>query len=1111
MNYPLVNIDRYLGVNYDYDILYTYRYVKKLYRKHQSILLDIQFLKNSNDDLTSSSVYKNCQRRFLNLQIDIKYRDFRKAKQEYLASLDLLQNIIPDDLFKHLKEVIIYISLPLLQEKEYKMNQKLCSYVKRIKPKAPINRKIVTNLSSRVLSNEETECLANGLEFALVPRRLDDINVISNVEQFFHHITNIYHFHKPLMEELEEKNKAAARDIRLLTTQQMTLSSNLRSITDTFRHQAKRFRQQQYKLRPEQQQYRSLLKKLKEDPLIILTRPDKGRGAVLMNKDDYLLKMYEIINDSSKFQCLPKDPTISREQSLITFLNKLRDEKSITEQFHKMASPKGSNPGLLYGLPKVHKTNIPLRPVLSALGTYNYGLGKALAGILWDIIDKKTLVRDTFSFVKDLQALPKSFSYYKMVSFDISSLYTNIPLTETIKIILTNLYETRTTPPTIKRDDMEQLLIFATKRTHFLFDGQIYDQIDGVSMGSPLAPLLAEIFLQDFEKKNSSDFTRMGIMYYKRFVDDTFVLINSTTSPSDICHQLSQFHESIKFTYEEQSLAIIKREKFVRVLPFLDTLVQKQANIGFITKIYRKPTFTGLMTKWDSFVPKTHKYNAISSLVYRAIKICSTHKHIHEEFKFIRQLAANNGYPMNFVDSIIRRQLDLLYNPPEPKPPTQETETVVMRIPYFGPISQTYGKRLSQLVSQHYPLKQIRIVYDAKDRIGTGFSTKDKIPKLLKSGVVYKAECPRCNQSYIGKTYRHLKTRINEHLAEQRKSLPPTTNTTQPVLQQNQALTQPCTTVKTHRTRSKTGKLPKPLYDLTKDPLQGLVEDVVDADKKEETKIPKSSIEKHYRKTGHTFEPDDFKILTTEQHRYRLLVRESIHIARENPVLNNTDRSVPLYVYPDGVNPITTTTINPRIAPGSSHTQYTIFRTDASYPLVTAEVLQSQIVYDEARNGIDKNSSYTCDPTTTTKVCSSGWYEADCALYSSAYVQSINSSSALSFANGGFCRVFNNTNRPTCYCSLGFTDLNCPYLSTRTIYVNCFNGGVCTTAHDPCLHSSYFICTCASRYSKLYCNTNGVRIYLAGWYPANTHLIENISSYLDPKCPVLTDCLDGSC
>jgi hypothetical protein len=280
---------------------------------------------------------------------------------------------------------------------------------------------------------------------------------------------------------------------------------------------------------------------------------------------------------------------------------------------------------------------------------------------------------------------------------------------------------------------------------------------------------------------------------------------------------------------------------------------------------------------------------------------------------------------MNYVDSIIRRQLDLLYNPPQPIPPTLKTETVVMRVPYFGLPSQTYGKRLSAMISKQYPLKQIRIVYDVKDRIGTGFTTKDKIPTLIKSGVVYQAQCSQCNQSYIGKTYRHLKTRINEHLSEQTKSLPPTGHTTHPVLKRNKPSTQPFTPAKTHMTRSRTGKLPKPLHDLTKDYLQDYLKDlfqnVVLVDKKGETTTPKSSIAKHYYATGHKFISDDFKILTTEQHRYRLLVKESILIRKQNPVLNNTDRSVPLYVYPNGVNPMTTKTENLRLVIGTPHTQ----------------------------------------------------------------------------------------------------------------------------------------------------------------------------------------------
>ena len=100
----------------------------------------------------------------------------------------------------------------------------------------------------------------------------------------------------------------------------------------------------------------------------------------------------------------------------------------------------------------------------------------------------------------------------------------------------------------------------------------------------------------------------MGIIYWKRYVDDTFVLIDPNVSTKDICAHLSNCHRSIKFTFEEEDPA-------KHSIPFLDILVKRQANTGFETRVYGKPTFSGLMTKWDSFVPKRYKYNALSSMV----------------------------------------------------------------------------------------------------------------------------------------------------------------------------------------------------------------------------------------------------------------------------------------------------------------------------------------------------------------------------------------------------------------------------------------------------------------------------------------------------------------
>ena len=88
-----------------------------------------------------------------------------------------------------------------------------------------------------------------------------------------------------------------------------------------------------------------------------------------------------------------------------------------------------------------------------------------------------------------------------MCSLDVCSLFTNVPLDETIDIALDKLYSLSDLPVTLPRAALQKLLEFATKKSHFLFDSQYYEQIDGVAMGSPLGPVLANIFTCHFEEK----------------------------------------------------------------------------------------------------------------------------------------------------------------------------------------------------------------------------------------------------------------------------------------------------------------------------------------------------------------------------------------------------------------------------------------------------------------------------------------------------------------------------------------------------------------------------------------------------------------------------------
>ena len=81
-----------------------------------------------------------------------------------------------------------------------------------------------------------------------------------------------------------------------------------------------------------------------------------------------------------------------------------------------------------------------------------------------------------------------------LVSYDVTSLFTNLPLQETIDIAI-NLIFNHNLNLNITKKEVKKLFLFATSQTHFLFNGKFYNQIDGVAMGSPLAPVLANIFM----------------------------------------------------------------------------------------------------------------------------------------------------------------------------------------------------------------------------------------------------------------------------------------------------------------------------------------------------------------------------------------------------------------------------------------------------------------------------------------------------------------------------------------------------------------------------------------------------------------------------------------
>ena len=150
-----------------------------------------------------------------------------------------------------------------------------------------------------------------------------------------------------------------------------------------------------------------------------------------------------------------------------------------------------SQPATIYGLRKTHKMlfdcdDFALSPINSSIGTYNYNLAKFLTELLDPVISKEHCAKDSFSFCEEMQRIS---SNNFLVSYDVFSLFTSIPLQETIQIAVELIFQNNPQLKVTKRE-LKQLFNFVTSGTHFILNGSFYDQVDQVSMGSPLGPAL---------------------------------------------------------------------------------------------------------------------------------------------------------------------------------------------------------------------------------------------------------------------------------------------------------------------------------------------------------------------------------------------------------------------------------------------------------------------------------------------------------------------------------------------------------------------------------------------------------------------------------------------
>ena len=216
---------------------------------------------------------------------------------------------------------------------------------------------------------------------------------------------------------------------------------------------------------------------------------------------------------------------------------------------------------------------------------------------------------------------------------------------------------------------------------------------------------------------------------------------------------INSIHPNIKFTIE------LEKDNS---LPFLDINITRENN-KFITSVYRKSTFSGMGQNFYSSTDNKFKLNSCRTLLFRAYNICSNWSIFHKEIEFLSKFFTQNSFPTNTFPKIVNSFLSNKYLQPFQEC-TVPKKIVFVPLPFMGMLNKQIKKELNSSLSRLYPMVDFKFSFNNPFKINSLFKFKDTLPLLMRSRVVYKYNCPKCNLgTYVGSTDRLLKIRIDSH------------------------------------------------------------------------------------------------------------------------------------------------------------------------------------------------------------------------------------------------------------------------------------------------------------------------------------------------------------
>ena len=466
---------------------------------------------------------------------------------------------------------------------------------------------MVINLSSKHLTPAQRSVLAKGPNFAVTPKQPPNLEYITAIEAAC----------TKLSQQDAEELRA---DIDRVLTSSHSPKPNLTKAQNL------------------------ALRQLKRDRDRIVLTADKGVAMVIMDRQDYINKANHLLNQNT-YRSIAKDPTNSIKNKLINILKRVKSQTGLDSNTYKSMYPTGCVPPKFYGLPKIHKPDTPLRAIVSSYGSVTYGVAKEPAKILKPLVGKSLHhINSTQDFVEQAKQIILEPGEC-LSSYDVSALFTSVPIDPALTIIK-DLLEKDTTlkkRTVMEVSDIILLLEFCLKNTYFSFQDQFYEQVEGAAMGSPVSPIVANLYMEYLEQKALSTAPTPPPKFWHRYVDDTFVIHKEANKQGFLQH-INSVDPAIRFTVEDN--------KEDGSIPFLDTIVKPEADGTLSITVYRKPTHTDQYLQWDSHHHLSAKFSVIQTLSHRASTVCSKPELLQQEKNHLRKALIKCKYPKWALDKV---------------------------------------------------------------------------------------------------------------------------------------------------------------------------------------------------------------------------------------------------------------------------------------------------------------------------------------------------------------------------------------------------------------------------------------------------------------------------